>query len=259
MTKKELGQHWLHDEATLDSIVSDADIKDTDTVLEVGPGKGPLTSKLAETGATVIALEFDQDLIAGLTSKFTPYDNVSVIEGDIRTFDFTELPTDFKIVANIPYYLTSHLIRQITETENIPSCAVLLVQKEVAERIAADPGKMSTLSCVAQYWFECSLGVEVPAELFTPPPKVDSQVVVMNRRHKPVISTPFDVFTSLVSFCFSQKRKKLANSLQNSSHLSKEQVAQLLTQATVDGNLRAQQLDFEQWQRLGDAYANMNA
>lgn len=257
MTKKELGQHWLYDETILQSIVSEAHISEYDTVLEIGPGKGSLTQKLADTGGKVIALEFDQDLIAGLKKQFSNYDNVSIIEGDIRTFDFEQLPAGYKIVANIPYYLTSHLIRNISEAASKPAVAALLVQKEVAERICAKPGQMSILSCVAQYWFDCELSVEVPAEYFSPPPKVDSQVVVMKRREKPVISTPFTVFTDVVLTAFSQKRKKISNSLQKTSSLSKEQVTTILTNANIDGNLRAQQLDFDQWQRLAEAYSSV--
>ena len=185
-TKKSLGQHWLHDRSILSAIAEAAEVESGDIVLEVGPGLGTLTEVLAAKDTKVKALEFDQDLIGKLTRKFSNNDNVEIVEGDIRSFDYSSLPQNYKVVANIPYYLTSNLIRDLSDTENRPEIVVLLIQKEVAERICASPGQMGVLSVVAQLYFECSLDIEVPPEFFTPPPKVDSQVVVMRGRQEPL-------------------------------------------------------------------------
>ena len=249
-TKKSLGQHWLHDDNTLDAIVSAADIKSSDTVLEIGPGLGTLTQKLADTSANIIALEFDQDLINGLRKKFSNCDNVAITEGDIRTFDFASLSKNFKIVANIPYYLTSNLIRSISETINQPEISVLLIQKEVAQRICSEPGKMGILSVSAQLYFDCSLDVEVPAHLFTPPPKVDSQVVVLKRKNKKLFDIVDKKFFELVKAGFLEKRKTLRNSLSSGLHISKEEAEELLKSAGIKETSRAQELSLDKWYEL---------
>src|SRR5947209_7653215 len=139
--KKSLGQHWLKDEATLEAICEAANLTKADTVLEVGPGLGDLTRQLLNRAGKVIAVEIDKDLVAWLPA----HNNLEVVQDDILKFDLTELPVDYKVVANIPYYLTSNLIRILSESPNPPQTVVLLVQKEVAERLVAPPGQMSIL------------------------------------------------------------------------------------------------------------------
>lgn len=253
-TKKSLGQHWLQDEAILLEIVDAAEISKGEYVLEIGPGLGTLTTKIADAGADVLALEFDQDLIKGLKIRFINTSQVKIVEGDIRTFNFGELPVDYKIVANIPYYLTSHLIRSISETPNPPSLAVLLIQKEVAERLCAGPGQMSILAITAQFYFECELDIEVPAKFFTPPPKVDSQVVVLRRRHTKLFDIDEKAFFTLVKAGFSEKRKTLRNSLSGGLGLSKDDAVSLLDKAGVSATLRAQALTLDDWHKLYIAY-----
>jgi 16S rRNA (adenine1518-N6/adenine1519-N6)-dimethyltransferase len=251
IAKKSLGQHWLEDHAALQAMVDAADISVKDTVLEIGPGYGTLTEYLLATGAQVTALEFDQSLVQGLLKKFANVPELTVQEGDIRSYDFTSQPADYKIVANIPYYLTSNLIQLISETPNQPQAAVLLMQKEVAERIAAMPGQMSLLSVTAQFYWEVNLDRVVKAELFAPPPKVDSQILVLSRRHEPLFA---DVdpkqFFRLVKAGFSQKRKTLLNSLSAGLAISREATDELLTQAAIEPTLRAQTLSLDEWQRL---------
>ncbi len=249
-TKKELGQHWLHDDSVLDSIVDLAEISSDDNVLEIGPGLGTLTQKLVDTKASITALEFDQDLIKGLIKKFTNCNNIAIVEGDIRTYDYNNLPSGYKIAANIPYYLTSYLIRAISETSNPPELAVLLVQKEVAERLCANPGQMSILSVTAQFYFECSLGIVVPAKLFTPPPKVDSQVVLLKSRSSKLFDVDEKDFFRLVKAGFSEKRKKLRNSLSGGLAITKEQSEELLIKSNIDPMSRAQQLSLAEWYDL---------
>jgi 16S rRNA (adenine1518-N6/adenine1519-N6)-dimethyltransferase len=158
------------------------------------------------------------------------------------------MPPNFKIVANIPYYLTSNLIQLISETPNQPSVAVLLMQKEVAERVVAAPGSMSLLSVTAQYYWETTLDCVVEAELFSPPPKVDSQILVLTRRDAPLFP---DVeprqFFRVVKAGFSQKRKTLLNSLSGGLAISKDEARELLTRAGVDSGRRAQTLSLQEW------------
>jgi 16S rRNA (adenine1518-N6/adenine1519-N6)-dimethyltransferase len=250
MPKKSLGQHWLTDEVSLHAMLLAADVQPEDTVLEVGPGLGPLTSLLVESADEVIAVEFDEDLARGL-SKRVSADNLRVVQSDILRFDLTTLRPDYKVVANIPYYLTSKLVRVLSESPNPPLVAALLVQKEVAERLAAKPGQLSILGVTSQFYFEVSLDREVKAELFTPPPKVDSQIVVLKRRPQllfPDVDTK--EFFRIVKAGFGEKRKTLLNSLSGGLHMDKDSVRSWLKAADIDPQLRAQNLSLEAWHKL---------
>ena len=251
-----MGQHWLADSSALESIVAAGDVRQGDLVLEIGPGAGTLTEKLLQRGAEVWAVEFDETLIAPLQQKFLQYgDKDFVVEhGDIRTYDFRRPRQGYKIIANIPYYLTSHLIRNISETQNPPERAVLLVQKEVAQRVVAEPGDMSLLSISAQYYWEVSLGTEVPAKLFTPPPKVDSQVLILLRRKVPLFPSVDDnAFFRLVKAGFSNRRKTLLNSLSAGLHLSKDETKELLNKAEIKESSRPQELSLDNWYEIYQA------
>jgi 16S rRNA (adenine1518-N6/adenine1519-N6)-dimethyltransferase len=256
--KKALGQHWLHDDATLESICSSADVRAGDHVLEVGPGLGTLTAKLLARGAHVTAVEFDHALATILKRHLEDsplekvlLENLTVVEGDILGFNLQQLPAGYKVVANIPYYLTSNLIRVLSESLNPFDRAALLIQKEVAERVCARPGQMSLLSVSAQFYCEVSLGAFVPASLFTPPPKVDSQVLELRRRPTPLFAdVEPKAFFHMVKAGFSQKRKTLVNSLSAGLHLPKEQIREMLIAAKITENTRAQALSLEDWQSL---------
>jgi 16S rRNA (adenine1518-N6/adenine1519-N6)-dimethyltransferase len=248
--KKSLGQHWLHDQASLKAIADAAGVRSGDTVLEVGPGLGTLTRELLERDATVVAVEFDDALAAQLPERISS-DKLSVVQQDILTFDLTSLPAGYKVVANIPYYLTSNLIRVLCESTNPFSDAAILIQKEVAERAAAAPGKMSLLSVSAQYYCEVSLGAAVPAKLFTPPPKVDSQVLVLSYRQQPLFEgVNTKQFFRIVKAGFSQKRKTLVNSLSAGLGLDKSEVREMLAAAGIPDNTRAQALSMDAWHAL---------
>lgn len=256
--KKSLGQHWLQDAAALEAMCEAAEVQMDDVVLEIGPGFGTLTKHLLDWEAEVVALEFDETLVAPLKQKFNPAADAGrfrVIQGDIRTFDFGQLPAGYKIVANIPYYLTSNLIQLLSETPNPPSIAVLLVQKEVAERVAAGPGAMSILSVTAQFYWNVSLSDVVPAKLFSPPPKIDSQILVLQRRDQVALPAA-DVkdFFRLVKAGYSQKRKTLLNSLSAGLHLDRIAVQTLATAAGIDVGRRAQTLTMDEWRKLFIAY-----
>lgn len=253
-TKKSLGQHWLHDEYSLDAIVEAADVQPDDTVLEVGPGPGTLTAKLVKQAAQVVAVEFDHDLAQELPMR-VPASNLTVTEQDILQFDLSTLPAGYKVVANIPYYLTSNLLRVLCENPNHFSKAAVLIQKEVAERVCAKPGDMSLLSVSVQFYCDASLGELVPAYLFTPPPKVDSQVLQLTFLDQPRFAdVDTKVFFRVVKAGFAQRRKTLLNSLSSGLSLGKEQTIALLERANIDAGVRAQALTLEQWHDLYVAY-----
>ncbi len=253
-TKKELGQHWLHDDASLDAMCDAVGVQAGDTVLEVGPGLGTLTNKLLARGAFVTAVEFDHELAVALPKR-VPHANLRIVEQDILKFDLTSLPAGYKVVANIPYYLTSKLLRILCESKNPFSGAALLIQKEVAERVAAEPGGMSLLSVSVQYYCDVTLGALVPAELFTPPPKVDSQIISLRYRTKPLFTGVDEkVFFQLVKAGFSARRKKLRSSLSGGLRISKSEAETLLVKAGIDPNLRPQQLSLSQWHSLYEVY-----
>jgi 16S rRNA (adenine1518-N6/adenine1519-N6)-dimethyltransferase len=194
-------------------------------------------------------VEFDERLAKELGAR-VPADNLQVISEDILSLDLTTLPLDYKVAANIPYYLTSNLIRVLSETPNPPRAAALLVQKEVAERVAAEPGAMSLLSVTAQFYWQVSLGQVVPAALFEPPPKVDSRILIMERRPEPLFDVDTKRFFRLVKSGFAQRRKTLLNSMGSGLHLSREDAQQLLEAADIAPGRRAQTLNLQEWHRL---------
>lgn len=251
---KSLGQHWLHDRSILAHIADCADITKDDTVLEIGPGLGTLTSELLRRAKNVVAVEFDSELARKLPGQF-PGKNLEVVTSDILAFDLSSLPKNYKVVANVPYYITSKIVQLLMTSENKPSIAVLLVQKEVAERLAARPGNMSILAISAQVFAEVSLGNVVPADFFTPPPKVDSQVVILKTRAlSPLGNLDEKTFFKVVKAGFSAKRKKLRSSLAGGFGISKEAAEQLLEKAAIDSDKRAEGLSIEDWTRLVKAY-----
>lgn len=249
MPKKSLGQHWLNDVETLDYICKLANLDSADHVLEIGPGKGSLTSRLLQAKAQVIAVEIDDSLASDL-QKLSG-DNLQIINQDILKFDLTSLRPNYKVVANIPYYLTSNLVRILSESVNPPKQITLLVQEEVAQRICANPGEMSILSVSAQLYYECMLGKIVKSEMFIPPPKVDSQVVQLTRKvsqKNKLIDTKN--FFKIVKAGFSSRRKTLLNSLSGGLNMSKDSTSEVLLAAKIDPTQRPQELSIEQWLKL---------
>ncbi len=245
--KKSLGQHWLHNREVLSHIADCAELSSADTVLEIGPGLGTLTSELLRRAQKVIAVEFDEELARKLPGQF-PGKNLDVIQSDILSFDLTTLPKNYKVVANVPYYITSKIVQLLMTAENKPSIAVLLVQKEVAERLAARPGNTSVLAVSAHLFAEVTLGDVVPAELFTPPPKVDSQVVVLKTRSTSLLTNISEkAFFRVVKAGFSAKRKKLRSSLAGGLGITKEQAVDYLKAVGISPEVRAESLSLENW------------
>jgi 16S rRNA (adenine1518-N6/adenine1519-N6)-dimethyltransferase len=247
---KSLGQHWLKDRTVLAHIADVAELTSDDTVLEIGPGLGTLTSELLRRASKVIAVEFDADLARKLPDQF-PGTNLEVVTSDILSFDLSTLPQNYAVVANVPYYITSKIIQLLMTAENKPRIAVLLVQKEVAQRLAAHPGAMSILAVSAQLFADVSLGNLVPASYFTPPPKVDSQVVILRTRTHSLLTdiSEKDLFR-VVKAGFSSKRKKLRSSLAGGLTLLKSDVEDLLMQADINPDMRAEALSLDDWIRL---------
>ena len=248
--KKSLGQHWLTDRLILSSIADAAAISGSDTVLEIGPGLGTLTSELLRRAKNVIAVELDGDLARKLPGQF-PGTSLEVVNQDILEFDLSTLPKDYVVVANVPYYITSKIIRHLMTATNKPKTTVLLIQKEVAERLAAAPGDMSILAVSAQMYADVSLDEVVPAEYFTPPPKVDSQVVVLHTRAEPVVAPKDEkVFFRVVKAGFSAKRKKLRSSLSAGLGIEKDVIDAKLAEIGIDSSRRAEDLSLHEWQRV---------
>lgn len=248
--KKSLGQHWLKDRGVLGSIAESAGIQPDDTVLEIGPGLGTLTSELLRRAKRVVAVELDDDLAVKLPGQF-PGTSLEVVHQDILEFDLSSLPKNYVVVANVPYYITSKIVQLLLSAENKPRCIVLLVQKEVAQRLAAVPGDMSILAISAQVFAEVSLGDLVPAEYFTPPPKVDSQVVILKTRTQSLIKDVDEKeFFRVVKAGFSAKRKKLRSSLSGGLGVSKRDVEALLKKSDINPDARAESLSLADWVKL---------
>lgn len=257
--KKSLGQHWLYDKYSLEAICEAGELVQGDTVLEIGPGLGTLTALLVDRVDSVVAVEFDSYLAEDLPNRVRAK-NLTVRHHDILTFNLNTLPKDYKIIANIPYYLTSNLIRVISESTNPPARAVLLVQKEVAERVAAKPGDMSLLSVSAQYFWNVSTSIEVPAKMFTPPPKIDSQILILDRRSASLFTDVDEqAFFGLVKAGFSSRRKTLLNSLSTGLRLSKQVTAESLEATGIASGLRPQALSLTEWHALYKAMKQIQA
>lgn len=250
---KSLGQNFLQDPFALEAIATAAGIEPTDTVLEIGPGLGSLTRYLAVSAKRVVAVELDRDLLAPLQAVLAPHPNVTVIHGDILKLSPREIITtdDYIVAANIPYYITSAVIRHLLENDLKPRRIVLTVQKEVAERICAKPGDMSLLALSVQVYGEPHIAARIPAGAFFPAPKVDSAVLTIDIYPTAQIhSESIDLFFKLIKAGFSQKRKTLRNSLSSGLHIAPAAAEELLQKADIDPKRRAETLGITDWERL---------
>jgi 16S rRNA (adenine1518-N6/adenine1519-N6)-dimethyltransferase len=254
---KSLGQNFLQDPLALEQIVSAAEIQPTDTVLEIGPGLGSLTRYLAVAAKEVVAVELDPSLLPPLNAVLTSYPNIRLIHGDILKLSPKDLiaEKDYIVAANIPYYITSAVIRHLLENDPKPRRIVLTLQKEVAERICAKPGDLSLLALSVQVYGEPRIAARIPAEAFFPAPKVDSAVLRVDIYASPRIKPElFDTFFRLIKAGFSQKRKTLRNSLSSGLHISPTEAADLLTRTNIDPQRRAETLSIEEWEKLSELY-----
>ena len=250
---KGLGQNFLQDSSALEKIANAADIQQDDCVLEIGPGLGSLTRYLAVSAQKVTAVELDPDLLAPLKAVLKPYQNVNVVHGDILKLNISEIidQPDYLVVANIPYNITSAIIRHLLESDPKPRRVVLTVQKEVAERICAKPGDLSLLALSVQVYGNPSIAAKIPASSFHPAPKVDSAILRIDIYKEPLIPAELlNKFFKLIKAGFAQKRKTLRNSLASGLHISPPNAELLLTSAGIDFMRRAETLSIEEWQRL---------
>ncbi|MDR0957523.1 MAG: 16S rRNA (adenine(1518)-N(6)/adenine(1519)-N(6))-dimethyltransferase RsmA [Candidatus Nomurabacteria bacterium] len=270
-TDKSLGQHFLFDQTVLSLIVDFADVESGDTVLEIGPGLGTLTAVLIQKAGAVVAVEFDKDLAEKLKSSLSDLfrqskdkldypnesgndkiqDNLQVINADFLQFDLNNLPKNYKVVANIPYYITAKIVRKLLTAENKPKSVTLLVQKEVAERIAADAGDLSILAVSAQVYAKVSLGPIVGRQFFTPPPKVDSQVVKMELYEKSLVADLDEAdFFRIVKMGFSSPRKKVLKNLAGGLHVEPDKIATIFAKLNISENARAEDITIENWREI---------
>lgn len=262
--RKSLGQNFLADEHALAKVVATAELGPEDLVLEVGPGLGSLTRHLASRARQVVAVELDQNLLPPLREVLRPYQNVRLVHGDILEQNLQvllsgergeEIPNHYAVVANIPYYITSALIRHLLEAPFKPDRIVLTMQKEVALRICADPPGMSLLALGVQVYGQPHIEARLPAGAFYPVPKVDSAVLRIEVYPSPLIPPPYtEPFFRLAKAGFSQKRKNLRNALSGGLAQSKETVETLLAAAEIDPRRRAETLSLSEWSRLAEHF-----
>jgi len=264
--RKRLGQHFLVDESILERILSAAQLSPGDIVVEIGPGLGILTEGLARQGIRVIAVEIDSKLVALLKKRLAAFPDVRIIHADILRVTPAQLLKDnlpatepvrgYKVIANLPYYITSPALSHFLEGQPRPSKMVVMVQKEVGEAIAAAPGKMRSLSVKTQFYSKPAIISYVPAASFYPPPKVDSVILRLDVYSQPPIEVS-DVagFFDIVMHGFSAPRKQLRNSLSHSLGMPPSQVASLLEGAGIEAKRRAETLSLEEWRELWKIFA----
>ncbi len=243
--KKSLGQHWLKDREILQDIADFALAPDVNMAVEVGPGLGTLTSTLLRNFDKVLAIEFDERLANNLPKSF-PGKNLEIINQDILSVDLEklDLPEKYVVAGNIPYYITSPIIQKFLHAKHQPEKIVLLIQKEVAERLAAEPGDYSILGLSAQIYSDVTLGPVVGKEFFTPPPKVDSQIVILEPLKEPRAS---EVTMSLIKLGFSAPRKKLVSNLAATLRMPKEQILKFFKKANINPDCRPADLTIDEW------------
>jgi len=252
--RKSLGQHFLADASVLQTIVVSAELSSADTVIEVGPGLGILTAELVKRAGSVVAVELDTKLASLLKRRLASPANLRVINADILKVSPSELlegTSHYKVVANLPYYITSPVLRYFVEASPKPSLMVVMVQKEVGEAIVAEPGKMSILAVSLQAYSKPRIISHVPAQCFYPQPKVDSVILRFDLLPEPAVKVAdMDDFFDLVKAGFSSPRKQLHNSLAHSLGMKPAEITLLLEGANIDSKRRAETLSLEEWARL---------
>ena len=258
--KQSLGQNFLYDEALLEELTAAAGVTKEEDVLEIGPGCGSLTKHLCDAAKSVLAVELDERLIPLLKAFLDEKKNLTVVQGDVMSLNLQEitagLKKPFAVVANIPYYITTPLIKLLLTGGLQVSRLALMVQKEVADKILAAPGEESwgPLSILCQFLCEPRLAVDVPAEMFTPPPKVDSAFVVLPLREEPAVEVKNrDMFFKVANAAFALRRKTMVNNLCASFRMNREDALRVVAEAGLDEKVRGEKLTLEELARLADA------
>lgn len=261
--QKKYGQNFLIDGNILGKIVDAARITEDDCVLEIGPGIGTMTQYLAERAKTVIAVEIDKNLIPVLQETLSPYDNVKVIHDDILKVDINRIVQEenagkpIKVVANLPYYITTPIIMALFENHIALRSITIMVQKEVADRMQALPGTKDygALSLAVRYYAEPEIIMKVPASCFMPRPNVDSAVIRLTRYEKPLVEAMDENWLfAVIRASFNQRRKTLLNGLSNAGNLgiSKEKIAEAIAQMGLSPTVRGETLTLEQFTELSN-------
>lgn len=257
--KKSLGQNFLNDPNALDKIISVADISPTDTVLEIGAGTGALTDKLAQTVKRVVAVEVDDRLFPVLGAQMGHYTNVELHLADILQVNLAQVMGDepYVVVANVPYYITSAILRHLLETSHRPTKIIMTIQTEVAERVIAKPPDMSVLAVSVQFYGKPDIVARFNPAIFYPRPEVGSAVLRVITYPQPIVDVPSEaLFFRMVRAGFGQKRKQLKNSLAGNLAIKSEEASVLCTGAGIDPMRRAETLTLEEWASLTRAFAN---
>ena len=267
--QKRFGQNFLIDTHVLDRIIEASEITKDDFVLEIGPGIGTMTQYLAEAAREVTAVEIDDALIPILKDTLKEWDNVTVLHGDILKTDIRKIADEknqgrpIKVVANLPYYITTPIIMGLFESHVPVDSITVMVQKEVADRMQTGPGSKDygALSLAVQYYAEPKIVANVPPNCFMPRPKVGSAVIRLTRHQNPPVTTLDEkLMFRLIRASFNQRRKTLSNSLKNSQELpySKEEVETAITECGLPLNIRGEALTLEQFARLSDTFSKLN-
>lgn len=250
---KSFGQNFLVDRNILQQIVETAELEPSDQVLEVGAGTGVLTRELARQARRVVAVELEQDMLTLLEKTTRGYDNVEVVARNLLYLDPQEVfgQERYKLVANLPYYITAPTFRHFLESANPPRLLVVMVQYEVAQRIVAEPGDLSLLGVSIQFYGQPRILARVPARAFYPAPKVDSAILRVDvHAQAPLTPRECDSFFRVVQAGFSERRKQLHNSLAHGLHRKDEEIRGWLAAAAIEANRRAETLSIEEWLRL---------
>lgn len=270
--RKRLGQHFLIDEEMLEVITSAAELSPADVIMEVGPGLGVLTRELARQAGWVITIELDSKLATALKQTLARFDNIAILNENILEIVPSALleeqkarfpreivnPFGYKVVANLPYYITSPVLRHFLETSVKPRIMVVMVQKEVAEAIVAEPGRMSLLSISVQFYGEARIISYVPARCFYPAPEVDSAILRVKPYHQPAVAvSDTKIFFELVRAGFTARRKQIGNSLAQGLREPKTDVLPLLEKADIAPQRRAETLTLGEWARLCRAFTQV--
>lgn len=260
--RKKYGQNFLIDNSILDKIVEAADISSEDCVLEIGPGIGTMTQRLAEEAGEVVAVEIDKNLIPILEETLADYDNITVLNEDILKVDIHEIVAQhggqpLKVVANLPYYITTPIILTLFESHVPLQSVTIMVQKEVADRMRVGPGtkEYGALSLAVQYYAKPEIITRVPSTCFMPRPNVDSTVIRLTRYENPPVKTQNEAWLfAVIRASFNQRRKTLANGLSNAGNLcvSRQQVEDTLAQMGLSRTVRGEALTLEQFAELSD-------
>lgn len=256
--KKSLGQNFMHDPNTIEKIITSAELMPQDTVIEVGPGTGELTARLAHYAGQVFAIEVDERLEPLLADRFAQISNVYFIFQDILKTDIAALVgiDDYLVVANVPYYITTAILQHLLESVRRPKRIVMTMQYEVAERICAQPGAMTLLSNSVQFYGKPSIVSKLNPAVFWPRPSIHSAILRIDVYPQPIVDVPDEqTFFRVVRAGFSQKRKQLRNALSGGLQVKAKVASQYLQQAGIDSQRRAETLTLSEWAQLSHAVA----